>query len=985
MQESRPTEPEEEAEGIVQPATDSLSQAPPETQFPAQPEAPPDTQFEAQAETPEAPQTQPAPQAQAQPEGKVIHIVANTHWDREWVYPFEETRLLLLEFMDNLLDMLEAQPEYHSFLMDSQVLCVEDYLEMRPERREQVRRLVKAGRLIIGPWYSLPEEYIVNGESLVRNLLIGIRTSLRYGAVSKIGYTPFSYGQTSQMPQIYNGFGIDTIIFYRGINTPKSEFVMEGPDGSRLLGMRFGALSRFSFYFYIYRTVRYNKTRDEWWYDWDLGALPFRLCNEFRPLAHYYVLDPSKKKWMTEWIPKMLPKLIADESEHFTTQHICCMQGFDSSEPDPDELKLIEECRKYLQGTGHQIVQDSLGRYMATIRPLVKDPYVIKGESRDPGATGKWTHLFGDVISSRTRTKRLNARNETALQRLAEPWATIGWMLSRKYPKTSLDYAWRTMLKNHPHDTICGAGIDQMEKDLVNRAEQSIIVSEGLMRRGMQEVQKRIDNSDVDVKETVLTVFNPSPFPRTEVVTAYLDLPDISGYEAFSLRDPQGKAAPMQEVVRFPQETLVRNLQDISLGLRAERVKLHFKAENVPALGYKTYHVRHEERPEPRVGNLVTGENVMENEHLVVLIRHNGTLDITHKESGHTFTGLHYLEDCGENGHSWTHMTPEFDEVITSHGVPVRIALEESGPLLARYRVDYEMNIPVGLEDTPQGKKRSEARKPLVVTSWFTLRAGAKVLEVTTRCDNQHKFHRLRVCLPTRIMAEKSAAEAAFDVIERPIIRQPGNPYYGRENPQYPMHRFVDLSDGKVGLAVINDGMREFEAMEDNDRTLAITLIRAYEFKQSPVIDRWDVHPEMPLSQAPGEHEWRYAIYPHAGDWAQSEILVEADRLNLPLELAQAGPHEGTLPKEMSFLQVEPSSVGLTAMKKAEDHDSVIVRLFNPTWEDVDVRVTCHKPVTLARLCNLNEEPLDELVPMDGAVEFTMEKKKICTLELVFA
>ena len=915
-------------------------------------------------------------------EGKTIHIVANTHWDREWVYPFEETRLLLLEFMDNLLDILDAKPEYHSFLMDSQVLCVEDYLELRPERREQLERHVKSGRLIIGPWYSLPEEYIVNGESLVRNLLVGYRIALGHGAVSKIGYTPFSYGQTSQMPQIYHGFGIDTIIFYRGINTPRSEFVMEGPDGSRLLGMRFGALSRFSFYFYIYRTVRHNKTRDEWWYDWERGALPFRLCSEYRPLSHYYVLDPAKKMWLTEWVPKMLPKLIEDESEHFTTPHICCMQGFDSSEPDPDELELIEESRRALEGTPHQIVQTSLADYMETIRPLVKDPYVIHGESRDPGATGKWTHLFGDVISSRTRSKRLNAQNETALQRLAEPWATIGWALGGKYPTTVLDHAWKLLLKNHPHDTICGAGIDQMEKDLVHRAEQSIIISEGTMRRGMQEVQKRIDNSEVDARETVLTVFNPSPFPRSEVVTACLDLPEVSGYEAFSLRDPQGQEAPKQEVVRFPQGTLVRNLQDISLELRSTRVQLHFRAEEIPALGYKTYHVRREERPQPRVGTLVAGENVMENEHLRVAIRPNGTLDITDKATGHTFTGLHYLEDGGESGHSWVHMRPEYDEVITSHGVPVHLALEESGALLARFRVDYAMDVPVGLEETPQGKKRSSERKPLTVSSWFTLRAGARALEVTTRCDNQHKFHRLRVVFPTRIAAKVSCAEASFDVIERVIVRQPGTVYYGRDNPTYPMHRFVDLGDGKVGLGLINDGMREFEAMEDEDRTLALTLIRAYEFKQSPVIDRWDAHPEMPLAQAPGAHEWRYAIYPHAGDWAEGEVMVEADRFNLPLEPAQAGPGAGTLPKEMSFFRVEPAGVGLTALKKCEDRDSVVMRIFNPTWKDMEVRVTCYRALKAARLTNLNEEPQQELAPNGNSVEFVLPKKRIFTLEL---
>lgn len=190
-------------------------------------------------------------------ERKIIHVVSNSHWDREWGYPFEETRLLLLKFMDELLDLLDTDPEFHSFTMDSQTLCVEDYLELRPERRADIERHVKSGRLIVGPWYSLPEEYICNGESLVRNLVVGHRSADSLGKVSKIGYTPFSYGQTSQIPQIYNGFDIDTIIFYRGINTPKCEYILEGPDGSRLFGSRFGTMSRFSYYIYVYRVLRF--------------------------------------------------------------------------------------------------------------------------------------------------------------------------------------------------------------------------------------------------------------------------------------------------------------------------------------------------------------------------------------------------------------------------------------------------------------------------------------------------------------------------------------------------------------------------------------------------------------------------------------------------------------------------------------------------------------------------------------------------------
>jgi len=586
----------------------------------------------------------PSPKLAAMTDSKKLHIICNTHWDRAWVYPFQETRLLLLEFMDGLLDLLERDPDFHSFLMDSQTVAVEDYLDLRPEREEQLKKFVKAGRLIVGPWYSLPEEYIINGESLVRNLVVGHRQAEGWGKVSKIGYTPFSYGQTSQMPQIYRGFDIDTIIFYRGINTEKSEFVLEGPDGSRVTGCRFGALSRFSYYFYVYRMARFGMSRDEWWYDWDRGALPFRLNNEQHPHDHYYPLDVASEKFNTDVLPEQLQKLIADESEHFSTRHIACMQGFDCSSPDPNERELIELSRPHVEALGHEIVQGSL--YMREMMAEVEDPEVITGESRNPGATGKWTHLMGDVISSRIKIKRRNAQVEVALQRRAEPFSLLGWLCGGEYMRSAIDRAWRYLMQNHPHDNICGAGIDQMEKDMHYRYDQAEIISDGVARRGMGAIQKQIDNRDVDLLESVVTVFNPSAHPRSEVVSLSIDLPDQCKYEGFSLRDSAGNAIEFVETGRQDHGTLVRNLQDISLQLRSQRVNLHVELRDIPAMGYATYLVKHEAadvgKQLPSCGT--DQPPVLENEFLKVAIQPDGRLNVEDKQTGHTFAGQHYFE-----------------------------------------------------------------------------------------------------------------------------------------------------------------------------------------------------------------------------------------------------------------------------------------------------------------------------------------------------
>jgi mannosylglycerate hydrolase len=923
-------------------------------------------------------------------ERKTIHVVSNSHWDREWAYPFEETRLLLLDFMDNLLDLLDNNPDFHSFTMDSQTICLEDYLDFRPEKRETIKKHVQSGRLIIGPWYSLPEEYICNGESLVRNIVVGHRVADSFGKVSKNGYTPFSYGQTSQIPQIYNGFDINNIIFYRGINTPNCEYILEGPDGSRLLGSRFGVMSRFSYYIYVYRVLRYGGDDVFRRYDWDRGAAPFRLASDRHPGAHYYILDKDKKQWNDGPIRDQLVKLVEDESEHFSTNHYVVMQGFDSSDPDPKEMDIMKLCQKLLPE--HDIKFSNLEDYMTEMGKEVKDPVVLTGEFRDPGSTGKWTFLYGDVISARPALKQANHKAEVNLQRQAEPWTAIRKMVGGEYLKPALDRAWKLLLQNHPHDTITGGGGDQMEKDALYRFDQINLICDGLVRRGLEQVQINIDNSDLDAKDAALTVYNACPFPRKGVISCLIDMPTNMGYEAFSVQSPDGKyVGKLQLKKQFEHGTLVRNLQDISIELRSDRAHCHVEVDEIPAFGYRTYHLVREHAFEYIPGSLVTATNTLENEYLKAEFNSDGTLDLTNKETGKAFNGIHYFEDTGESGHSWIHMTPDENQTLTSHGSPCSIKVEEDGPLSATMSVTYRMQIPGGLtkEMTNQTRDevdnctaRSKEIKEMIITSTFTLRAGDRRLDVKTTFKNECKNHRLRIVFPTNLSCDQTWSEAGYDVIPRDIHVKKGNAYYGKPNPQYPMHRFVDMTDGDNGFAILNNsGIREYEAMDLADRPLAITLLRAFMFRHSPVFGRWEVYPDETLSQCLRDFEWSYSIYPHGGDWTNG-VYAQAEDLNLPLEVAQVGPHKGTLPKSMGFMQVDGDLLQLTAFKRAEDREnSFIVRLFNPTETKVAGKLLLYKDVKKAWLTNLNEEREKEILPVGKEIPFVALKKKIVTIE----
>ena len=144
---------------------------------------------------------------------KKMHVISNTHWDREHRHSFQYTRLMLVKLLDDLIDIMEKDPEYKYFTLDGQSVMIHDYLEVKPHMRARLEKLVKDGRILIGPWYSLVDCYSVNPESIIRNLLYGDMVCREFGEPMKVGYSIFSFGQIAQLPQIYNGFGINDIMF----------------------------------------------------------------------------------------------------------------------------------------------------------------------------------------------------------------------------------------------------------------------------------------------------------------------------------------------------------------------------------------------------------------------------------------------------------------------------------------------------------------------------------------------------------------------------------------------------------------------------------------------------------------------------------------------------------------------------------------------------------------------------------------------------
>jgi len=922
------------------------------------------------------------------------HFIPNNHLDREWTMDFQWTRALTVDFFDALIEILKKIPQY-IFVLDSQVVPLEDYFEIRPENEPVIKKYIKEGRIEIGPWYTALDSNTISGEAITRNLLVGHRIAGKYGRVMKVGYTPFGFGQVGQLPQIYKGFGIDTCFFYRGITekeAPAPEFIWVSPDGTEIFSSRFGTMRRVNFYFEIWRKSSFTdngcvKDRISHWKD---GQISFRLCNEESRYDHGSVLKPQLK---IDWdvLQKSFRTFVDQEKKIFLTPEIPMMHGMDTRAPDILEKRVVSEIQNYLH-RDEEFFYSSMSGYARALYRAAKGLKLkrVYGECRKGDA-------FTNIVSARPRQKLIEARAENMLIRNAEPFAAIAYTLGKEWPGKYLELAWKTLLICHPHDTVAGCGIDRIEEDFMYRANQVYSIARMLRQRSIMEIQKRIDSTDVDPENIVITVFNPSPFPRTENTIAFVAIPKELEIKDFVLVEGGGgkeREVPYTLLSREFASRVYRDSEQIAMLSLSDEYRISFTAENVPALGYKRYVLK---KRIPKTGiysesglvsspgpvKVHTETHTMENQYLKIKINEDGTIKLMDKNTGRVFRNLHYFEDAGEFGQGWEHLKMFKDKVITTRGLKARILLEYDRGLYASFKVSWKFRIPakkIYLDENYDKAKRSKETQPLEITTRYILRDRARSLEIETEIENRSWDHRLRVIFPTGLNAKSSFAESAYDVVERPV----------GDGKDYPFLKFVDISDGKYGLSFISDGIREFEALKGEDgAVLAITLLRAFEIQMCTVgfLRYAERYPEETLSQCIGKLKFKYYIHPHRGKWQNSVVYREAERFNYPLVATMSGGgNRGDLPGEYSFMEIKGNNLILSAFKKAEDSDAIVLRVFNPSERNLQGEVKFYKKIKTAHFINMNEEVQNGRRPSfsGNVLKLHLPYKKVLSIALKF-
>ena len=853
-----------------------------------------------------------------------IIVVPHTHWDREWYLPFEKYRYLLVRLVDELLDLLRKDREYVHFLLDGQMSIAEDYLEIRSENESRLREEVVRGRIGIGPWYTLPDEFLAGGEGIIRNLLMGHRLRRRLGGVMKIGYIPDPFGHIAQMPQILKGFGIDAAFLMRGVDSPQTEFLWEAPDGSRVLTHFFAA----------------------------------GYCTTLRLRE-----DPAE---CVTSVPGGLEAVRDFLAARASTDTLLVMNGCDHTAPQPDLTQVLQALNRRLP---ERLTHGSLADFVARIRAQNRQLPVVHGEMR----AARYVCIIPGTLSARMGLKQANHRARTLLEGYAEPLATFAWSLGEEYPASFLNRAWRLLLQTHFHDAICGCGVDEVHREGQVRLEKAAQIAEMIIEDSLERLGRHVAT---DGEGKPILVFNLTPQPRSERVSVWLDAEEVPSVPV--LISPQGEVVSAHVGER---RTFVEGI--LKGSYNAERVELRFRAGEIPPFGYRVYEPHPSDGEKACRGSLLRNERTMENEFLQVEIEDDGTLTITDKATGAVYRSLGYFEDSGDAGDEYNYSPPDLQEILDTRGSEAEIDVAEDEPDWATVRIRRLFYLPEGLTHDRNGRSREKVACQII--SLVTLQRGARRVDIHTIVENRARDHRLRVAFPTGIRTEESVAESAFVVVRRPVRLPKGEGWAESPSPTHPQERFVAVEGEGQGLALLNKGLPEYEVTEDG--VIHLTLLRCVRWLSRDDLKTRPGHAgppyETPEAQCLGRHAFEYAIMPYEGDWLEARVWEEAARYNLPL-VALRIEGGGKLPPAMSFLKVKPEGFLVSAVKRAEDGAALIVRLYSPTDQEAKGRLWLASQIVGAAEANLNEEVQAPLAVEEGQrVRFALRAHEIKTLRLV--
>lgn len=843
-----------------------------------------------------------------------VHITPHMHWDREWYFTTEASRILLVNNMEEILTRLEQDDEYKYYVLDGQTAVLEDYFAVKPENRPRVKALVQAGKLIIGPWYTQTDTTIVSGESIVRNLMYGIRDCMAFGEPMKIGYLPDSFGMSAQLPHIYNGFGITRTMFWRGCSerhgTDKTEFLWQSMDGSEVtaqvlpLGYAIG------------------KYLPE-----DEAGLRKRLDSYFDVLENASV-----------------------------TKEILLPNGHDQMPLQQNIFAVMDKLREiYPQRT---FVMSRFEEVFEHIDVHRHELATLKGEFID----GKYMRVHRTIGSTRMDIKIAHARIENKIVNILEPLATLAWTLGFEYHHGLLEKMWKEILKNHAHDSIGCCCSDKVHREIVSRFELAEDMADNLIAFYMRKIVDNMPQSDADK----LVMFNLMPWPREEVINTTVRL----RASQFRLRDDKGNDIPY----------FIRSARELDPGL-IDRQIVHYGnyepfmefdiqvSQILPSMGYRTLFI------EPHLaGNVLAPaketQALLENAFWQIDLNDDGTLRLRDKETGLIYDRVLEIEESSDDGDEYDYSPSREEWRLTSAQGQHDVEVMHEG-WQSRAVIRHRMAVPANLAE----RSARQLSGTLGAEFEVTLSQNSRRIDVEVRLDNQADDHRVRVLIPTPIHTHEVLADTQFGTLIRPVQDEAMNTWQeeGWKEAPVPVWNLLNyavLQERRNGMALFSEGLREFEVVGDDTKTFALTLLRGVGLLGKEDLLLRPGRPSgikmpVPDSQVRGFISARFSLFSFSGTPENAGVAQQAKAWLTPVQCYNKIPWDAMklnrsaflTPESYSLLALSPTGCLLSTLKKAEDRDELILRLYNPSSSSSNDAVLSLGP-SVKRCCetDMNEQ-----------------------------
>lgn len=834
---------------------------------------------------------------------KRVHVVPHMHWDREWYFSTEESQILLVNNMEEIMEMLESNPDYPSYVLDGQTAILEDYFQVKPENKERVKKLVQAGRLIVGPWVSQTDEMTVGSESITRNLLYGYKDSIALGQPMSIGYLPDSFGQTSQLPMYLNQFDIQYSIFWRGVSerhgTDKTEFYWESDDGSKVLVQLFPL---------GYAIGKYLPVEEE--------ALKQRMDKYFQ------VLDRGATG-ITQVIPN----------------------GHDQMPIQQNIFEVLEQLRKLYPER-----EFFLSKYENIFEEIEKNESLdtIKGEFLD----GKYSRVHRSIFATRQDLKTMNTRIENKVTHILEPLMSVAYAHGFSYEHGLLEVIWKLLLKNHAHDSMGACCSDKVHQEIKARYFEAEERTDRLIDFYKRKIIEATPDKDGMDK---LGLFNFLPYQEQRLVKTRV----TTRMRGFQLVDSKGGIVDYQlRSVKELDPGLI-DRQIVHYGNYEPFYEYEIElTRDLPAMGYEVLFIKASDSRKIE-------ENIIESIETgfyKIIPNLDGTVNIYDKTNKENYANIFSLDDTADDGDEYD-FSPLPNEVpLSSLGKSqAQVKIQE---FKHEFVLTSEYTFSVPKELTPE-RQRSNEYIDIPVVLKLLVSKISRIIEVELTIDNTAKDHRLRLLIPTGIASDVSFASNQYGVIERPVVDSAlsywkEEDWDERPDAIYPFLGHVGLSEGHRAVGVLTNSSREYEIVGDKYDTIAITVLRSIGVLGKEEMYRRPGRPsgiklETPDSQMLGEMTLNLALTftENRVAVAQDEkaYLTKTETYNqMPYHAMKLNKSKQVTSYIFSLFQVKNRDLVLTTVKKSENSIELLARFYNPSQEKLLLNMDNKKSYVLYSL-----------------------------------